>query len=71
MGHQKSSTTYLAHSRGVKVHLLLRVSIKNRVTLLYHFSCLQEKVTTKYRDMSNQKILTLVFRALTQIVQFY
>ena len=29
MGSQKSSTTFLTHSQGVKVHLLLRLSVKN------------------------------------------
>ena len=29
MGCQKSSTTFLVHSQGVKAHLLLRLSIKN------------------------------------------
>ena len=29
MGRRKSSTTFLAHSQGVKGHLLLRLSIKN------------------------------------------
>ena len=29
MDLRKSSTTFLAHSRGVKAHLLLRLSIKN------------------------------------------
>ena len=29
MGRPKSSTTFLVHSRGVKGHLLLMLSIKN------------------------------------------